>query len=123
MANFNKIEILKFVSIISGCLIYTVIIAIALFTLLSPKIPKGVSPVFTILLCFIGAMFCSGFLISGVILFVECIRLFSSRAYNYNYHIKSFIVRLIASIVYIVIGIFVTYSAVCMIYTNYLLPK
>ena len=119
MRRFSKIEFTRWVGLTIVLLIYVTIIAIALYTLLLPKIPAGVSKVFAILMCFVGACSLAGAMPAGILFLIDSIRYFNSKAYDYEYSMRSFFMKILWSMIYLMIGLCITCGAIYVIWSNY----
>ena len=124
MAGYNKIEYYKLAGIIGGWLIYSIILAIAIFSLLCPIAPKGVSRTFTAFLSFIFAVFCSGLMpggIMGIIIQIKNIIKWYHDTHSYypRYYVLMCIIWSIISFITFIIGIGLTIGACYIILNNY----
>ncbi len=125
MAGYNKIEYYKLAGIICGWLICSIIMAIAIFSLLCPIAPVGVSKTFTALLSFIFAVFCSGLIpggITGTIIQAKHVIKWYHNPYSYDYtryYVLKCIIWAIISFIFFVIGIGLTIGACYIIWNNY----
>ena len=125
MAGHDRIEYLKFAGIIGGWLICSIIMAVAIFSLLCSVIPVRVSKTFTALLSFIFALFCSGLIpggLLGTIIQIKHIIEWYHDPYFYDYpryYVLMSIIWSIISFIILIIGVALLIGACHIVWNNY----